>query len=108
MKNFFSQFKGLKRRQPHAADAPSIEVQHINLRYNGGYALKDINFRLEPSNRIAVVGPNGAGKSTLMNILVGIYQPNAGEIRIRGEQDATTTRSRPSSSDSGRPGTATT
>jgi manganese/iron transport system ATP-binding protein len=84
MKNFFSQFQGLKRRQPHEADAPSIEVQHINLRYNGGYALRDIDFRLEPGNRIAVVGPNGAGKSTLFKIIAGVLPPTSGQVMVYG------------------------
>jgi manganese/iron transport system ATP-binding protein len=59
-------------------------VQHISLRYNGGYALKDIDFRLEPGNRIAVVGPNGAGKSTLFKIIAGVLQPTSGQVMVYG------------------------
>ena len=84
MKNIFPKLQRLKRRQPHEIGAPSIEVQDISLRYNGGYALKDINFRLEPGNRIAVVGPNGAGKSTLFKIIAGVLPPTSGQVMVYG------------------------
>lgn len=44
--------------------------------------LKQVTFRLQPGEAVAVVGPSAAGKSTLARILVGIVQPTAGHVRI--------------------------
>jgi ABC-2 type transport system ATP-binding protein len=48
------------------------------------HALKDINFKLKKGEFFGIVGRNGSGKSTLLKILAGIYQPNAGEVKING------------------------
>ncbi|MDQ2966529.1 MAG: sugar ABC transporter ATP-binding protein, partial [Chloroflexota bacterium] len=53
--------------------------------FPGVQALEDARFELRPGEVHALVGENGAGKSTLMKLLAGIYQPDAGRIRFRGE-----------------------
>ena len=47
-------------------------------------ALKDINFKVNKGEKIAFVGPSGAGKSTLIKMLVGLYQPKAGQVKYSG------------------------
>jgi ABC-2 type transport system ATP-binding protein len=48
------------------------------------HALRDINFKLEKGEFFGIVGRNGSGKSTMLKILAGIYQPNAGEVKVTG------------------------
>ncbi|WP_136591146.1 ABC transporter ATP-binding protein [Salinigranum halophilum] len=48
-------------------------------------ALKGLDFRIEPSDSVAVVGPSGSGKSTLLNLLGLLDVPTRGAVRIRGD-----------------------
>jgi lipopolysaccharide transport system ATP-binding protein len=48
------------------------------------WALKDINFEVQPGEIIGVIGKNGAGKSTLLKVLSQITPPSTGEIKLRG------------------------
>jgi len=47
-------------------------------------ALRDLSFRIESGERVALVGNNGAGKTTLLRTLAGIYEPVAGRIEVEG------------------------
>ncbi len=47
-------------------------------------ALRDLSFRIEPGERVALVGNNGAGKTTLLRTLAGIYEPVAGRLEVNG------------------------
>ena len=68
----------------HQTNQPILDVQHLSFRYNGHFALEDINFHLHKGERIAVVGPNGAGKSTLFKAVSGVLPPTSGEVNIFG------------------------
>ncbi len=48
------------------------------------WALKNINLKVEPGDRLGLIGSNGAGKSTLLKLLSRITAPTSGEIRIKG------------------------
>jgi ABC-type polysaccharide/polyol phosphate transport system ATPase subunit len=48
------------------------------------HALKNLSFRLEPGESVAVIGSNGAGKSTLLSIVAGLARPDAGSVAVRG------------------------
>ena len=62
-----------------------VEMTGITKDFPGVHALADAGFELRSGEVHALVGENGAGKSTLMKILAGVYQPDAGEIRFKGE-----------------------
>ena len=52
--------------------------------FGGVRAVRDISFAVAPGMVFAVIGPNGAGKSTLINLMSGIYQPDAGTMSLDG------------------------
>ena len=62
-------------------DAPLIEVEGVKKQFGTVEALSDVNLELRDNEVLGLVGDNGAGKSTLIKTLVGIHQPDAGEIR---------------------------
>ena len=62
-----------------------LELRGITKRFPGVLANDRIGFDLRAGEVHALLGENGAGKSTLMNILYGLYRPDAGEIAIKGE-----------------------
>lgn len=48
------------------------------------YAIKDLNFTINPGEKIALVGPTGAGKSTIIRLLCRLYEPSKGRILVDG------------------------
>ena len=63
-----------------------LSVEGISKTFPGVKALDDVSFDVRPGTVHALCGENGAGKSTLMKIINGIYHPDTGSIRIRGEE----------------------
>ncbi|MGB0663837.1 MAG: sugar ABC transporter ATP-binding protein [Pontibacterium sp.] len=62
-----------------------LEVADVRKEFPGVVALDNVQLRIRPGTVHALMGENGAGKSTLMKIIAGIYQPDRGEVRLRGE-----------------------
>jgi ABC-type uncharacterized transport system ATPase subunit len=68
--------------------APVLELRGITKRFPGVLANDAVDFDLGRGEIHALLGENGAGKSTLMNILYGLYRPDAGEIILGGKRVA--------------------
>ena len=61
-----------------------LSMQGVTKIYGSVAAIEDVNFNVKEGEAHALVGENGAGKSTLLNILSGVREANAGEIRVDG------------------------
>jgi simple sugar transport system ATP-binding protein len=66
--------------------SPLVRLQGITKSFPGVLACSKVDLEVARGEIHALLGENGAGKSTLMNILTGIYQPDAGEILIDGKR----------------------
>ena len=76
---------------PHGAGA--VEFEHVKFRYVPDVPLiEDMNLKVEPGQRIALVGPTGCGKTTLVNLLMRFYEINGGILRVDGHPIDTVTR----------------
>lgn len=74
---------------PHYHDRPekiALQMTGISKHFGPVQALSDVSLTVRTGTVHALVGENGAGKSTLMKILAGVYQPDRGEIEIRGHR----------------------
>ena len=65
-----------------------LEVEGVRKAFPGVLALDDVSFRLKRGHVHALMGENGAGKSTLMKIIAGIYTPDSGSFRLKGQEIA--------------------
>ena len=63
-----------------------VEMRHITKRFPGIVANDDVTIQVKKGEIFALLGENGAGKSTLMSMLFGMYEPDEGEIFIRGKK----------------------
>jgi ABC-type branched-subunit amino acid transport system ATPase component len=61
-----------------------FSAQGLCKSFGGVRAVREISFAVAPGIVFAVIGPNGAGKSTLINLMSGIYQPDAGTMSLDG------------------------
>lgn len=78
-----------------------IEMRHITKRFPGVVANDDISLTIQKGEIFALLGENGAGKSTLMSMLFGMYEPDEGEIYIRGRLEHITSPAKAASLDIG-------
>jgi energy-coupling factor transport system ATP-binding protein len=84
---------GAERGEAARGDAePGAELLVMReVRYGFGGAepaVRDIDLRVAAGERVALVGPNGGGKSTLLRLALGLLRPQAGSVRLAGEDPA--------------------
>jgi branched-chain amino acid transport system ATP-binding protein len=68
------------------ARAPLLELEGIQLSFKAVRAIENVGFRVRRHEVCAVIGPNGAGKSSVLNVVSGVYRPDAGQITFDGER----------------------
>ena len=62
-----------------------VEMEHVDFSYVPEKPLiTDLNVKVDPGEKVAIVGPTGAGKTTLINLLMRFYDVNAGAVKIDG------------------------
>jgi len=68
---------------------PKLELRGVSKTFHGDgmavRALEDVSLAVEPGEFVTVIGPSGSGKSTLFNLIVGLLEPDAGEICLDGQ-----------------------
>jgi branched-chain amino acid transport system ATP-binding protein len=62
-----------------------LEVEGLCKSFGGVHAVRDVSFRLDAGELLALIGPNGAGKTTCFNCLNGQLRPDAGRVVLAGE-----------------------
>jgi branched-chain amino acid transport system ATP-binding protein len=67
-----------------AMTTAALEVDKISLAFGGLKAVSDFTLALPRGGLEGLIGPNGAGKTTIFNLLTGVYQPQAGTIKLGG------------------------
>jgi len=63
-----------------------LELRNLGFRYSEAEpaVLKGVNLAIEPGESVAIVGPSGCGKTTLLKLILGIHEPQLGEVRVGG------------------------
>ena len=75
----------LAARRSFDPATPLLDVKGLRKAYGGIKALQDLDMVVMPGSIVAVIGPNGSGKTTLFNLVTGMVRPDAGTVRLAGE-----------------------
>ncbi|MER6159176.1 alpha/beta fold hydrolase [Streptomyces sp. NPDC001868] len=70
---------------PALAEVP-LQITDLSKKYKNGdrYSVRDLSFQVEKGQVLGLLGPNGAGKTTTLRMLMGLIQPDGGQIRVFG------------------------
>lgn len=71
---------------PDLSDGVEISFEHVSFAYPGSQkqVISDLSFHIKKGEHVALVGLNGAGKSTLLKLMMGMYEPSGGTIKLNG------------------------
>ncbi|MDF2901252.1 MAG: type secretion system permease/ATPase [Phenylobacterium sp.] len=91
----FADYKPSKALTTLPKPLGQLSVEGVNFAPAGAtrFVLQGINLKIEPGEMLGVIGPSGAGKSSLARLMVGIWQPNTGNVRLDGADVYTWDRS---------------
>lgn len=72
---------------PLANGGDAVRFEHVSFAYPGnrGAVLKDLSFSVKPGEWVGIIGKSGAGKSSILNLIIGLYGFESGEIRLYGQ-----------------------
>jgi branched-chain amino acid transport system ATP-binding protein len=73
---------------PERARPTVLELDKVSLSFGGLQALNSLDLRVGDGEIVSVIGPNGAGKTTVFNVITGVYEPSAGDVRLAGHSIA--------------------
>lgn len=65
--------------------SPVLILDHLTKRFGGNEAVSDLSFSIESGEIVGLLGPNGSGKTTTLHLIVGLLEPTAGSISIKGK-----------------------
>ena len=65
---------------------PLLALEGIRLSFGAVHAIQDVGFGVRRHEICSVIGPNGAGKSSVLNVISGVYRPDAGTVTFDGER----------------------
>jgi branched-chain amino acid transport system ATP-binding protein len=71
---------------PSATTTPALEVSRLSKRFGGLPATREVSLTVMPGERRLIIGPNGAGKTTLFNLITGDLTPDAGSVKLFGQE----------------------
>lgn len=75
-----------KKISSRKLEKPSLEFRDVSFSYkDSGRVLDQVSFKIKPGEKVALVGHSGAGKTTITNLILKLYEPTAGEIRLSGK-----------------------
>ena len=76
------------------ANPPAVSIERLSFRYPGSdeVLLSDVSLAIGKGESFGLFGPNGAGKTTLMNLMTGVLNANAGDVKILGHPMGTTSK----------------
>jgi len=74
-----------------------VELQNVNFTYPGKLnpALSAVDIQIQQGETCAIVGPSGSGKTTLVDLILGMFEPNSGEIKVSGMAPSTSIKTHP-------------
>lgn len=71
----------------HTGADIAVSVRDLHVSLGGQSVLRGVNLHLHRGQLVALIGPNGSGKTTLLRAIVGLQKPDAGEVRLLGENN---------------------
>jgi branched-chain amino acid transport system ATP-binding protein len=72
-------------RPAERAISSVLALDGVSLSFGGLQALSGLDLHVDDGEIVSLIGPNGAGKTTVFNVITGVYEPGAGNVRLAGE-----------------------